>query len=182
MNPRTPRYVDFVSTPLGRFALLVDGDGRLCASGFADGHARMERELADGALDPQPAPPGVSGAVVRYFAGDLGALRGIPLALRGTPFQLAVWRALADIPCGETRSYAEVARAIGRPAAVRAVGLANGANPLALVLPCHRVIGSDGSLTGYGGGVERKRWLLSHERSDAGSRASERGGACAASS
>ena len=81
----------------------------------------------------------------------------------GTPFQRAVWRALREIPCGETRSYGEIARRIGRPKAVRAVGLANGANPIGIVVPCHRVIGSNGTLTGYGGGIERKRWLLAHE-------------------
>jgi methylated-DNA-[protein]-cysteine S-methyltransferase len=85
----------------------------------------------------------------------------------GTDFQRTVWRALRQIPCGTTIFYGELARRIGRPAAVRAVGLANGANPVGVVVPCHRVIGSDGSLTGYGGGIERKRWLLAHERARA---------------
>ena len=85
----------------------------------------------------------------------------------GTPFQRSVWRALRAIPCGETRSYGDIARAIGRPSAVRAVGLANGANPIGVVVPCHRVIGAGGALVGYGGGVDRKRWLLAHERSAA---------------
>ena len=88
----------------------------------------------------------------------------------GTPFQQAVWRALRRIPTGETLSYAELARRIGRPGAVRAVGRANGANPASIVVPCHRVIGSDGTLTGYGGGIERKRWLLAHERAEASAR------------
>jgi len=82
----------------------------------------------------------------------------------GTPFQQEVWRSLRAIPCGTTTSYGKLAAQIGRPAAVRAVGLANGANPVAVVIPCHRVIGSNGSLTGYGGGLERKRWLLDHEK------------------
>jgi methylated-DNA-[protein]-cysteine S-methyltransferase len=82
---------------------------------------------------------------------------------RGTPFQLAVWKALRDIPAGETRSYADIARAIGRPSAVRALGAANGSNPIAIAVPCHRVIGSDGSLTGYSGGLRMKVWLLHHE-------------------
>lgn len=167
MTPRATHYVDFVPTPIGRFALIVDAEGRLSAAGFTEEHPRMERALAEGTLEPRDDPSGASRAVARYFAGETGALGGLPLALEGTPFQLAVWRALAEIPSGETRSYAEVARRIGRPSAVRAVGLANGANPVGLVLPCHRVIGSDGSLTGYGGGVERKRWLLAHERRDA---------------
>jgi methylated-DNA-[protein]-cysteine S-methyltransferase len=87
--------------------------------------------------------------------------------MEGTDFQRTVWQALRRIPCGTTISYGELARRIGRPAAVRAVGLANGANPVGVVVPCHRVIGADGSLTGYGGGIERKRWLLAHERASA---------------
>lgn len=97
-----------------------------------------------------------------YFDGALRAF-DLPLAARGTPFQERTWAALRDIPFGESRSYAALAAAIGAPRAVRAVGAANGRNPLSIVVPCHRVIGSDGSLTGYGGGEERKRWLLAHE-------------------
>ncbi len=114
----------------------------------ADRHSildRAERELA------------------AYFAGRLRRFT-IPLAPEGTPFQRAVWAALATIPFGETRSYSDVARAVGRPRAVRAVGAANGRNPLALVLPCHRVIGASGALTGYAGGIDRKEWLLAHEQ------------------
>lgn len=97
-----------------------------------------------------------------YFAGELRDFE-LPLAAAGTPFQQRVWRALCDIPYGETISYGELARRIGQPKAARAVGLANGQNPIAIVVPCHRVIGADGSLTGYGGGLARKRWLLAHE-------------------
>ena len=97
-----------------------------------------------------------------YFAGGRTHF-DLPLDLRGTPFQLAAWQALADIPFGETRSYRQQAAMIGRPNAVRAVGAANGANPVCLVLPCHRVVGADGSLTGFGGGLGTKRWLLEHE-------------------
>lgn len=97
-----------------------------------------------------------------YFAGTLTAF-DLPLAPRGTPFQHRVWRALLEIPYGETVSYAEIARRIGAPDAVRAVGAANGRNPVSIVVPCHRVIGANGALTGYGGGIERKRWLLAHE-------------------
>jgi methylated-DNA-[protein]-cysteine S-methyltransferase len=94
----------------------------------------------------------------------LDAIDGLAVAARGTDFQRSVWRALRRIPCGETTSYGALAQRIGRPTAVRAVGHANGANPVSIVVPCHRVIGSDGSLTGYGGGIERKRWLLAHEQ------------------
>jgi methylated-DNA-[protein]-cysteine S-methyltransferase len=98
-----------------------------------------------------------------YFQGDLSAFDDARLALRGTPFQLAAWSALRRVRPGTTASYADIARAIGRPKAVRAVGAANRSNPIAIVVPCHRVIGSSGSLTGYGGGLERKRFLLAHE-------------------
>lgn len=98
-----------------------------------------------------------------YFAGTRTSF-DLPLAAGGTVFQAGVWSALRDIPFAQTRSYADVARAISNPKAVRAVGAANGRNPIAIVVPCHRVIGADGSLTGYGGGIERKRWLLEHEK------------------
>ena len=98
-----------------------------------------------------------------YFAGEGRALDGVPWVASGTPFQLSVWTALCTIPAGETLTYAGLAARIGRPTAVRAVGHANGANPVALVAPCHRVIGADGSLTGYGGSLPRKRWLLEME-------------------
>ncbi|MEM1184717.1 MAG: methylated-DNA--[protein]-cysteine S-methyltransferase [Planctomycetota bacterium] len=97
-----------------------------------------------------------------YFAGTRRVF-DVRLDLQGTDFQRSVWTALLDIPFGQTRSYADIARAIGNPDAVRAVGLANGRNPVSIIVPCHRVIGSDGSLTGYGGGMDRKRWLLAHE-------------------
>jgi methylated-DNA-[protein]-cysteine S-methyltransferase len=162
--------LDHVDTPIGRFALVADEGGRLRAAGWADGHARMERQLhiySGGqrfSLTPMSNPGGLTVAIRAYFAGDLAALDGLPVAESGTEFQRAVWRTLREIPCGETCSYGELARRIGNPAAVRAVGLANGANPVGVIVPCHRVIGSNGSLTGYGGGVERKRWLLAHER------------------
>ena len=98
-----------------------------------------------------------------YFAGRLHAF-DLPLAPRGTDFQRRVWQALADIPFGDTQSYGELARRLGNPGASRAVGLANGRNPLGIIVPCHRVIGANGTLTGYGGGLQRKQWLLDHER------------------
>lgn len=159
--------LDYVETPLGRFVLVADEDGRLRAAGWVDSHARMERQLcaysAERSISLTPNPGGCSAVLRAYFAGDLGAIDRLPVAAGGTDFQRAVWRALREIPYGETRSYAALARHIGHPAAVRAVGLANGSNPIAIVVPCHRVIGSDGSLTGYGGGLPRKRWLLEHE-------------------
>ena len=109
-------------------------------------------------------PNGLTTAISNYFEGNLSAIDTLPVETGGTPFQQEVWRALRTIPCGTTTSYGKLAENIGRPTAVRAVGLANGANPVSVVVPCHRVIGANGSLTGYGGGIERKRWLLDHER------------------
>jgi len=108
-------------------------------------------------------PHGVLPALRRYFVGDLDAIRGLPLDVGGTEFQRLVWVELQAIPPGETRTYAELAAAIGRPTAVRAVGAANGANPVSIVVPCHRVVGADGSLYGYAGGLPLKRALLAHE-------------------
>jgi len=104
--------------------------------------------------------------LAEYFAGTRRVFE-LPLAPPGTPFQAAVWRAVGRIPFGATRTYGELARALRRPLASRAVGAANGANPLAIIIPCHRVVGSSGSLTGYGGGLEMKRWLLAHEGAEA---------------
>ncbi len=103
-------------------------------------------------------------AELRAYLADGRTRFTVPLDLRGTDFQRRVWLAVAEIPPGETRAYSEIALAVGQPAAVRAVGAANGANPLPLIIPCHRVIGADGRLTGYGGGLPMKRWLLDHER------------------
>jgi methylated-DNA-[protein]-cysteine S-methyltransferase len=105
---------------------------------------------------------GVYAQLLEYFAGKR-QIFDIPLALRGTEFQLAVWNELLRIPYGDTITYAELAQRIGRPSAIRAVGAANGANPIPVIVPCHRVIGSNGTLTGYGGGIQRKQWLLAHE-------------------
>lgn len=107
--------------------------------------------------------PLVEDVLARYFGGELDAFDAVPVELNGTAFQKQVWQALRRIPSGSTISYAELARRIGNPSAIRAVGTANGANPVAVIVPCHRVIGSDGSLTGYGGGLDRKQWLLAHE-------------------
>ena len=113
------------------------------------------------------AAPAVVDKLRAFFDGDINAIDDIPVETGGTPFQRDVWTALRQIPAGETWSYARLAHHVGRPAAVRAVGAANGANPIGVVVPCHRVIGADGSLTGYGGGMDRKAWLLAHERTPA---------------
>ncbi len=166
--------IDRVATPIGELIVVADGDGNLRTIDWTDHEARMKRLLdrqygpgnsAEGAYQLKPArnPGGLSTAMRRYFDGDLDAIAKLPVKTAGTAFQRNVWRALSRIKCGTTISYAELARRIGKPRAVRAVGLANGQNPISIVVPCHRVIGSDGSLTGYGGGIDRKKWLLKHE-------------------
>ena len=158
----THRFLDHLNTPIGRLALVVDTDGRLCVAGFTESHPRMTAELEE-SLVPRTDPAGITSKLARYFSGELDALTGIALHQSGTPFQQEVWTALQQIPMGQTRSYSDLAKQIGRPKAVRAVGAANGANPIAIVVPCHRVIGANGTLTGYAGGLSRKRWLLAHE-------------------
>lgn len=156
---------DELETPLGRLVLVTEENQALRLVGFYEGHPRMEQELGVRAsLRKAKDPGGATSALDAYFHGELGAIEGLAVSLVGTPFQVAVWRALQTIPCGETASYGDIARRIGKPRAVRAVGGANNRNPVGIVVPCHRVIGADGSMTGYGGGIERKRWLLEHER------------------
>ena len=158
--------LDTIDSPIGpltvgeraeRLCLLhFGGDGAAIDATFErwyPGEARVRRTVAT-----------VRGILSRYFEGDLAAIDTVVVELNGTEFQKRVWKALRRIPPGSTISYAELARRIDEPSAVRAVGAANGANPIALIVPCHRVIGSDGTLTGYGGGLDRKRWLLVHER------------------
>jgi methylated-DNA-[protein]-cysteine S-methyltransferase len=115
-------------------------------------------------MEPAGSQTYLAVALRNYFAGELDAIDHLPVKTAGTLFQRAVWSALREIPLGSTESYGKLAQRIGRPNAVRAVGLANGSNPIGVVVPCHRVIGADGSLTGYGGGMDRKRWLLRHEQ------------------
>jgi methylated-DNA-[protein]-cysteine S-methyltransferase len=115
-------------------------------------------------LEPARNPHGLRDKLTSYFAGDIEAIDDISVQTAGTSFQRSVWNELRNIPSGSSISYGKLAEQIARPKAVRAVGLANGSNPIGIVVPCHRVIGSNGSLTGYGGGLERKRWLLDHER------------------
>jgi methylated-DNA-[protein]-cysteine S-methyltransferase len=166
-----------IDSPVGSLMVTVDG-GVLRSIDFSRGQSSAARAHGSGARGPGTArgqmgqPVGTSGAwgaapVVErlraYFGGDLRALDGIPVDPNGTSFQRDVWRMLQRIPMGRTWSYQELARAIGRPDAIRAVGAANGANPIPIVIPCHRVIGADGRLVGYGGGLDHKRWLLAHE-------------------
>jgi methylated-DNA-[protein]-cysteine S-methyltransferase len=162
---------DRLNTPVGTMIIAGDPKGNLRIALFAEDEEIVRRYLrlqcgADAfKLEPALNPHGLSETIARYFAGELDAIDRIPVETGGTPFQREVWHALREIPCGETTSYGALAKRIGHPAAVRAVGTANGANPVAVVVPCHRVIGANGSLTGYGGGIERKRWLLDHEKS-----------------
>ena len=161
--------IDQLPTPIGDLQIIADDEGRLRATLFTDNdrdlQAIMARHYAPLRIQFAPAhnPHGLTSVLARYFAGDLHAIDDIPVKTGGTEFQRSVWRALRDIPCGSTISYGELARRIGKPDAVRAVGAANGANPIGVVVPCHRVIGANGTLTGYGGGMHRKRWLLDHE-------------------
>jgi methylated-DNA-[protein]-cysteine S-methyltransferase len=156
-----------VSTPIGMALLVTDEAGVLRALDFHDHEARMLRLLrthyGSMALASGAAPGDLTGNLRRYFDGDLKALRNIAWATAGTAFQQSVWQGLVGIPSGRTRSYGELARLLGTPSASRAVGLANGANPVAIVVPCHRVIGASGKLTGYASGLHRKHWLLRHE-------------------
>ncbi len=159
--------IDRADTPIGEMLIIADHDGNLRAVDWTDHEARilrlLRRQYGADRFKLKPGKNPHADAIHRYFAGDLAALDTLPVETAGTPFQRAVWRALRDIPCGETVSYGKLARQIGVPKAVRAVGLANGSNPVSVVVPCHRVIGANGSLTGYGGGIDRKRWLLEHE-------------------
>ncbi len=145
----------YAPSPIGEL-LLVAGDEGLLRVEFPPNHPPADAPRDDARLAP------VLRQLEEYFAGNRKQFE-VPLAPRGTPFQLEVWRALQRIPYGETRSYAEVARSIGRPNATRAVGAANGANPIPIIIPCHRVIGSSGALTGFGGGLGVKRRLLDLE-------------------
>ena len=169
------------TTPLGLVRFAVEDGGAVVALGFDDavwitrhGLPKVGQRWAALARHVDRASGGVTFAASRatgptgdaldaYFAGRVAALDALRVAPRGTDFQRRVWAALRAIPAGATASYADIARAVGSPRAVRAVGAANGANPVSLILPCHRIIGSDGSLTGYGGGIDRKKWLLAHE-------------------
>ena len=161
---------DHVETPIGPMVLLAR-DGVLLLLEFEDATDRVAREMKGrfGGANHQPTddPFGFSSRVKAYFAGDLWAIDSIPASGGGTPFEEGVWAELRTISCGTTQSYGAIARRLGDPNLARAVGTANGRNPIAVVVPCHRVIGVDGALVGYGGGLHRKKWLLAHEKASA---------------
>ena len=158
--------VDELPSPLGVLYLVARGPA-LCAVAFADGWDRERealcRRFGPGVVLAAGVPASLRQALVRYFDGELAAIDTVPVDLGGTPFQRRVWAALRRVPAGATASYGDIAAAVGRPTAVRAVGAANGRNPVPIVVPCHRVVAADGTLHGYGGGLPRKRWLLDHE-------------------
>jgi methylated-DNA-[protein]-cysteine S-methyltransferase len=161
--------IDRLPTPAGEMIVIADAEGNLRVIDWTEHEDRMklllDRQYGRGnwTLKPARDPGGLTSAMRRYFDGDHSVIDKLPVKTAGTAFQKSVWKALRKIRCGSTISYAELARRIGKPTAVRAVGLANGQNPVSVVVPCHRVIGSNGSLTGYGGGLPRKKWLLEHE-------------------
>ena len=167
--PALTFLLERVPTPLGEMLVVTDEQGLLRALDWHDHEARMRELMRRQYPGAQPQlrgtahPSANTQAMLRYFGGDIAVIHQLAVATGGTDFQRQVWTALRGIPDGETISYGALALRIGRPAAVRAVGLANGANPISIVLPCHRVIGSNRSLTGYGGGLPRKQWLLQHE-------------------
>jgi methylated-DNA-[protein]-cysteine S-methyltransferase len=156
----TELYYDHIESPIGTVVIVCDPDA-MHSLHFVD----RKPDAANGATRKRD-PLGYSARIKAYFDGDLAALDEIAVNPSGTPFQQRVWKVLRTIPVGRTETYGRIAGQIGQPTASRAVGLANGQNPISLVIPCHRVIGTNGKLTGYGGGLDRKRWLLDHERGE----------------
>lgn len=156
----TSTHFATTNSPIGELLVLGDRESvhKLLMNGDGDFDDRKDDLTQD-----QQAFARTIDQLSEYFAGDRDSF-DLPLEPEGTEFQRAVWNALAEIPFGETRSYGEIAAAVGRPKAARAVGMANNRNPIAVIVPCHRVIGSGGALVGYAGGLERKTWLLDHER------------------
>jgi methylated-DNA-[protein]-cysteine S-methyltransferase len=165
-----------VSTPIGQMTFVVHKE-RLIVLDFEGGkhdlEARLRRRFPEAQLVPAAERHPVAERLRAYFAGKLDALDGLAVDAQGTEFQKRVWAELRRIPVGRTMSYRELAERVGRPKSMRAVGAANASNPIALVVPCHRVIRADGELCGYAAGLERKRWLLEHEGAWAGQRQRE---------
>ncbi len=161
--------IDRLPTPVGELQIVADDQGNLRTIDWTEHEARMrlllDRYYGKGryALRHSRNPGGLTAAMRDYFSGNVAVIDTLPVKTTGTPFQRSVWRALRTIPHGTTITYAQLAARIGSPKAIRAAGLANGQNPISIVVPCHRVIGSNGTLTGYGGGLPRKKWLLEHE-------------------
>jgi len=166
-TPSETFVLDHLATPIGTMLLVTDDDGVLRALDFEDYEARMREllRLHHGRvmLKNGRAPKAMRSALGNYFDGDFAALTTIAWRVAGTPFQRKVWTALPKIPAGKTMTYGALAARLGAPNAMRAVGHANGANPISVVIPCHRLIGANGSLIKYGGGLHRKQWLLRHE-------------------
>jgi methylated-DNA-[protein]-cysteine S-methyltransferase len=160
-------FTEQFDTPTGPMLLLTDSDDKVRALDWEDYATRMHQllRLQYGTvyLRPRPQASPARFAIESYYQGSLTEIVSIPVKTAGTAFQREVWAALRTIPTGETTTYGRLATRLGRPKAMRAVGMANGANPISIIVPCHRVIGANASLTGYGGGLERKRWLLRHE-------------------
>ena len=169
MSAESPQTfgLDRLETPIGTALLVTDSDGVLRALDWEDYEQRMKEllRLQVGAVELKAAraPKDLRVALSGYFKGDLDRLVMVRWRVAGTPFQQSVWHALPKIPVGTTMSYGALAAKLKAPRAMRAVGHANGSNPISVVVPCHRLIGADGSLVKYGGGLERKRWLLRHE-------------------
>jgi len=163
--------VERVKTPIGAALIAHDGK-RLCNLEFEDREERRQQELAyhfpTATFEKTRNYSKFADALTRYFKGEVRAIDRLPVAQLGTEFQQRAWEELRRIPAGRTRGYGEQAALLGKPAAARAVGRANGLNPISIVVPCHRLIGADGSLVHYGGGLERKRWLIDHEARHAG--------------
>ena len=161
-------FVETVPSPTGPMLLVTDGDEIVRSLDWEDHAPRLHHLLrlhyGSVGLEPKQGTSPVRRAIEAYYEGDLAAIDTLPVRTEGTPFQREVWAALRTIPTGETTTYGSLAVRLGRPKAMRAVGMANGSNPISIIVPCHRVIGADSTLTGYGGGIERKRWLLRHER------------------
>ena len=162
----TQFFLDRFESPMGDILLVSDGR-QLNAIDYGDYEHRMlgllQAHYKNLTLQPTDNPGGLSDRLRAYFAGELDAIEGLPVDPAGSEFQKQVWRSLLTIPCGEVWSYGELAQKLGKPGAARAVGLANSKNPISIVVPCHRVVGANGKLTGYAGGLDRKRWLLHHE-------------------
>jgi len=159
-TPTKRIFFTTMASPIGELLLAGDGD---TLSGLYMQDGRKPKRIATNWNESAAPFADVKRQLEEYFAGERTTF-DVPLAPEGAPFEREVWRALEEIPYGETVSYGEIARRVGQPTAARAVGTANGRNPIAVIVPCHRVIGADGSLTGYGGGLERKRLLLELER------------------
>lgn len=158
--------VDRINSAIGEIIVVTDQE-KLCALDFGNYEVRMmtllQRRFGQVQLNPAKNPLGICDRIQAYLDGDYHSLAGIPVSTGGTAFQQQVWFALRTIPVGTILTYGQLAAQLGKPTASRAVGMTNSLNPVSIVLPCHRVIGSNGKLTGYAGGLERKTWLLKHE-------------------